>query len=93
MANVLPFLIMTELEAARLREATSGQLYTLDPRKIDLGKHAGKYVLPERVRYDENHIENRDAFAMMETVALDADEVFAPPSEEELARLRALEEE
>ncbi|UXS01616.1 hypothetical protein [Agrobacterium tumefaciens] len=93
MANLLPFLVITEIEAARLREATQGQIYTLDPRKVDLGKYAGKYVLPERVKYDENYRDNRDAFAIMETVALDADAIFAPPSPEELARLAALEKD
>jgi len=78
MANVLPFLIISELEAARLREATMGATNRLDPRKIDRGPYAGRYVLPERVKYDESFFDNRDAFALMESVALDADEIFNP---------------
>jgi len=93
MANILPFLIMTELEAARLREATMGQLNKLDPRRVDLGPRAGRYILPERVKYDEAFAQNRDAFALMETVVLDADEIFAPPSPEELMRIATLEQE
>jgi len=83
MANVLPFLIMSELEAARFREATAGEQNRLDPRKVDLGTHKGKYVLPERVKFDPAFTDQRDAFAVMETVALDVEAVFAAPVEEE----------
>jgi hypothetical protein len=76
MANLMPFLIMTALEAARLNAATTGEENRLDPRKVDFGAHAGKYVLPEAVKLDPAFIDQRDAFAVMDTVALDIETVF-----------------
>lgn len=81
MANILPFLVMNELAAARFREATANAENRLEPRLIEGGPHAGKYALPERVKNDPAFDANDDAFALLTTVALDVD-VAWPPSEE-----------
>lgn len=50
MADLLPFYVMSALQAARLRELTAGDENRLDPRLVDAGPQAGKYVLPKRIR-------------------------------------------
>lgn len=83
MANMMPFMIMTELEAARLRDVTQGQLNRLDPRLIVGGPKAGKYALPERLKYAEEFRENLDAFLMLEVVTLDTDLAWPVPPEDQ----------
>ena len=82
MANLIPVLIMTELQAARLRDLTMGQSSRIDPRKIDLGPYAGKYFITKRVSLDPAFADHADAFAMMTEVALDLDTAFYPDPEE-----------
>jgi hypothetical protein len=78
---MMPFLAMSETQAAAFREETLGDQNRLDPRLVDAGPYKGKYVLPERVIYDEAHIAHRDAFRMLNKVNLDT--VLAwPPVEE-----------
>ena len=83
MANLLPFLLMTETQAANFRDVTSGDADRLDPRKVDLGIQAGRYVLPARVLYDPAFAARQDAFRMLQQVNLDTDAVFAAPIEDE----------
>ena len=71
MSDILPFLLMTEAEAARLREATLDDQEGLEPRLVAAGDHAGSYVLPRRVLFDEAFAAHRDAFGLMEEVVLD----------------------
>jgi hypothetical protein len=88
MADLMPFYVMTELQAARFRELTAGEENRLDPRKVEAGPYAGKYVLPKRIRYAEEFQSHWDAFDMLTEVAIDRD-VAWPPTEDELAARRA----
>lgn len=81
MANIQPFLLMTELQAARFREETAGDENRLDPREIIAGPQRGKYVLPERVMFADEFEARRDAFRMLSVVSLDIEEAW--PSEPE----------
>lgn len=87
---IQPFLLMSKIQAARFREETAGDSDRLDPRLVDQGPQAGKYVLPERVIYDDAFEARRDAFRMLEVAAIDTDLAW-PPTEEELAARRAME--
>jgi hypothetical protein len=78
---IMPFMIMTEAQAAAFREETAGDGNRLDPRKIDAGTHAGKYALPERVKFDPAFEERRDAFRMLTVATLDTVAAW-PPVEE-----------
>lgn len=82
MGDILPFLTMSEIEAARLREATLGEADRLDPQRIRAGARAGQYALPRRVMFDEAFVAHRDAFALMTEVALDP-AVAWPPEEDD----------
>jgi hypothetical protein len=81
MANIQPFLLMTELQAARFREETAGDENRLDPREVMTGPQRGKYVLPERVLFANEFEARRDAFRMLTVVSLDIDEAFPPEPE------------
>jgi hypothetical protein len=85
MGDVLPFLTMSEIEAARLREATLGEADRLEPRRIAGGARAGRYALPRRVMFDEAFVTHRDAFALMTEVALDPAEAWPPAPDGEEA--------
>jgi hypothetical protein len=91
MTNLLPFFVLAELDAAQFRDATAGRLERIEPRKIDEGTYAGKWAIPARVKDDPAHSDLTAAFAVMTEIPLDAD-VCWPPSPEELARRKALEE-
>ncbi len=67
----IPFLLMTEAEAARLRDATMEDDNRLEPRRVEGGDHEGGHVLPRRVLFDDAFAAHRDAFAMMEEAVLD----------------------
>ncbi|MBD8549500.1 hypothetical protein [Sphingomonas sp. CFBP 8764] len=69
----LPFLVMSDLQAARFREETATDQNRLDPRLIDAGPYRGQYVLPERVMMDPAHISHRDAFRMLTVVSVDVE--------------------
>jgi hypothetical protein len=73
MPNLLPFLMMSEQQAARFREETAADENRLEPRRVEAGPSAGKYVLPERVQFDDAFIERRDALRMLETKQLDTE--------------------
>jgi hypothetical protein len=79
---LMPFLVMSEAQAARFREETIGDQNRLDPRLVDAGPQKGKYVLPERVTFDPAHVAHRDAFRMLNVVTMDTDAAW-PPAEEE----------
>lgn len=78
MSDLYPFLTMSEAEAARLREATIGAAERLNPRRIEAGRHAGRYALPRRVIFDPAFVQHRDAFALMDEVALDVAAAWPP---------------
>lgn len=80
---VLPFLLMSETQAADFRDETAGDENQLDPRLIDAGPHAGKYALPERVLYAQEFEARRDALRMLTSVNLDTD-VAWPPSGDDI---------
>jgi hypothetical protein len=82
MANLLPFLLMSQQQAARFREETAADDNKLDPRLIDAGPYAGWYALPRRVMDDPAHATRHDAFLMLQEVDFDTDEAW-PPSPEE----------
>lgn len=82
MSNVLPFLIMDTLQAARLRELTAGKPNRLDPRLIDAGAYKGKYAMPKRISLDPAYADHYDAFALLTEVALDVEAVWPAPPEE-----------
>lgn len=83
MSNLLPFLIMPALAAAKFREETAGDEDRLEPRKIEAGPYALQYALPLRVTTDPAHEAHYDAFAVLTQVALDADIAFPVPPEDE----------
>ena len=78
MSNVLPFLLMSKVQAARFREETAGDDDRLEPREIMAGQYQGSFVLPERVIYDEAFAARRDALRMLTIVLLDVDAAFPP---------------
>lgn len=78
---LMPFMTMSQLEAARFIEATMGAENRLEPREVAAGPHAGKYVLPEGVKFDPAFADHLDAFALMPVVALETTEAW-PPSED-----------
>lgn len=80
---ILPFLLMTDIQAARFREETAGDENRLEPRKIMGGGHAGKYALPRRVIEDPAYAERQDALLMLTEVALDIDVAWPPVAEED----------
>lgn len=82
MADLLPFFVMTDIQAARLRELTQSQTNRLDPRLIDGGPYRGKYALPKRISQDPTFAAHYDAFALLTEVAMDV-EVAWPPGPEE----------
>lgn len=82
MADLLPFFVMTDIQAARLRELTQNQPNRLDPRLIEGGPHKGKYALPKRIAQDPAFTAHYDAFALLTEVAMDV-EIAWPPGEEE----------
>lgn len=76
MANILPFFILAELDAAQFRQATAGQENRIEPRKIDAGPHKGKWAIPSRVQDDPAFAALKPAFAVMTEIAVDADEAW-----------------
>lgn len=78
MATIMPFLLMDKIQAARFREETAGDENRLDPVLVRGGPQVGKYVLPERVIYDDAFEQRRDAFRMLTVVSLDVQEAFPP---------------
>ena len=80
---MLPFLVMTDLQAARFREETMTDQNRLDPRLVDAGPQKGKYVLPERVMMAPEHVSHRDAFRLLTVVSIDTDLAWPAPPEEE----------
>jgi hypothetical protein len=78
MANILPFYLLSELQAAQFRDATSARQNRLEPVAVRGGAHKGKYCLPTRVAQDPAHADLVAAFAVMTPVALNVDECFPP---------------
>lgn len=73
---ILPFLVMSEVQAARFREETANDENRLDPRMVEGGRYKGQYVLPERVMMDPAHEARRDAFRMLTSITMDTDVAF-----------------
>lgn len=76
--SILPFLIMSSIQAARFREETAGDDNRLEPRLIEAGPQAGKYALPRRVLDDPAHAGRQDALLMLSEVALDVETAWPP---------------
>lgn len=74
--SILPFFVMTELDAAQFRDATAGREHRIEPRKIEGGMHKNKWAIPARVSTDPNHADLATAFAVMTEVAIDVDEAW-----------------
>jgi hypothetical protein len=83
MSDILLFYIMSALQAARFRELTAQDENRLDPRLVDAGPQAGKYVLPKRIRFAEEFKAHWDAFDMLTEVAIDRDVAWPPAASEE----------
>lgn len=79
MSELLPFIVMSSLEAARFRDATAGDMDRLEPVEIVAGPHKGKFALPARVKTDPAFEDRWDAFAMCDEVALDVSTAFPTP--------------
>ena len=79
---LLPFLLMSQTQAARFREETAQDENRLDPRLIEAGPYKGKYALPERVMFDPAFIDRRDAFRMLSVVGFETDEAWPPETED-----------
>lgn len=80
-ADLLPFLMLTEQQAARFREATAGSENRLEPRLVEAGPYKGKYVLPRRVMFDPAFAAQADAFALLTDVQMDTSVAFPLPAE------------
>jgi hypothetical protein len=83
MPRVLPYLLNTSENAADMREITAADQHKLDPIEIRGGPHKGKFALPERVIYDPNFEDRRDALRMWQQVDLNIEEAFPPEPEPE----------
>lgn len=83
--SVMPFYIMSSLQAANFNQMTQGQQNHLEPRMVVAGQHAGKYVLPTRVRTDPAYAIDvfQSAFAMLTEVAIDPIVAWPPVHEED----------
>lgn len=90
MANNYPYLVMTAIQAAHIREASSGDEYRLDPQEVPAGPHKGKFVLAAKFKTAPEYQSHWDALNMLTEVSIDRDEAW-PPSEDELAARRAAE--
>ena len=82
---VMPFFMMSPIQAANFNSMTQGQGNQLNPRLVDAGQYAGKYVLPTRVRNDEAYAADifQSAFAMLTEVAIDPEVAWPPAPDEE----------
>ena len=91
----LPFLLMTTMQAAQLRNETAEDADRLDPREVTVGPHSGKFALNAAVLTDPAYTARRDAFLMLgNPVVLDTDVAFyVEPTPEDLARKAAEEAE
>ena len=69
MADLRPFMLMTDLQAARFREDTAGDENFLDPRYVEAGPYKGKYVLPERLLTDDTFAPLHPVMRMLTVVA------------------------
>jgi hypothetical protein len=77
----LPFIKMTNVQAANFRDQTAAYQHKLDPRRVDAGVHIGSYVLPARVKYDPLHADKLIALTLLQEVVIDINEAW-PPVEE-----------
>lgn len=68
---ILPFLAMDQAAAARFNQATAGSAYRLEPRRVEAGQYAGRYVLSRDVLFAEQFAEHRDAFAVLQEIQID----------------------
>lgn len=79
----LPFLVMSDLQAARFREETMSDQNRLDPRLVEAGPQKNSYVLPERVLLDPEHASHRDAFRLLTVISIDTDLAWPPQPDED----------
>lgn len=78
---LLSFFSMSALKAADLLAATQGRENTLEPRRVEAGPGAGKWVIPSKVEDDPAFADLAPVFAVLDRVGLDTD-VAWPPEEE-----------
>lgn len=83
--SVMPFFIMSAIQAANFNQMTQGQENRLEPRLVAAGQHEGKYVLPTRVQTDPAYAADvfQSAFAMLTEIAIDPTVAWPPQTEEE----------
>ena len=74
----LPFIVMNATQAAKFREETAADENRLDPRLVDAGEFAGKFVLPEAVLFDPAHEARRDALRTLNIAVIDTDTAWPP---------------
>lgn len=73
MADLRPFLVMNEVQAARYRADTLGREFFIDPRYIEAGPHKGKYGIGAGVLQMEEHKDLWPVLRMLTEVGLDID--------------------
>ncbi len=79
---IMPFFVMSALQAAQFNQATAGRTERLEPVLVRGGTDAGKYALPTRVEADPAFEDLAAAFAVMTPKALAPDVAFPPVQEE-----------
>jgi hypothetical protein len=90
MANLLPFLRMDALQAARFREETAGDSDRLEPRQGGTPATAAFWYLPERVINDPAFAARRAVLRMLPVIAIDTEVVFPPGPETRTLQEKAL---
>lgn len=71
------FMAMDAQQSQQLVDATEGRDYVLRPREIEAGPNAGVFVLPVRIKTDENYSDFWETLAALEEI--DVDPVVAWP--------------
>lgn len=78
---LLSFFSMTALKAADLLAATEGRANVLEPRRVEAGPSAGRYVVPTKVADDPAFADLAPVFAVLDRVGLDTDVAWPPEGE------------
>jgi hypothetical protein len=78
MSNILPFLLMTPIQAAHFREQTLAAQHRLDPVLVRGGPFKDRYVLPTRVMNDPQHADKLVGLTLLTEVVVDVDVAFPP---------------
>lgn len=73
---LLPFFLMTPIQAANMNQATQGRADTLEARLVAAGPYAGKYVFGTEVADDPNFEDLKAMFAVLPVAAIETDEAW-----------------